>query len=409
MSEVRQSKRITDKEILDKLYSLKSEDITSSLIYDLFGEFNGKAKVQPYDIITIPPGLYGKEGNKNKNSFITTVGLWLFNKWMIEDGLVDLFGYINTTINGKLFKEMNQTLSYALMEDKIDANTLKKYLIKTQLAMPYTTILSPNHSEKILTCTKAINKKKKELMIKYKKELDAGDVKVISDMEKELLDYAIDYMGDDPSMDSFISGARSNIHNHFKNMYVMKGAVRDADPNAKHEYSVAFSNYTDGMTADDYVIYCNSAATGAYSRGNKTAFGGYMENLFTAAFQNIVLDKEGSDCHTKRFKYVELTKDNVKLYMYCNIIDGNKLVELNSDNMDKYVGKKVKMRFPDLCENYYICNKCAGNFFYKLKIRNVGAVAMNIASIFKNSAMKAFHDSTVSVTEMDPMKAFGFK
>ena len=48
-------------------------------------------------------------------------------------------------------------------------------------------------------------------------------------MEKELIDYALDYLGDDPSLDLYLSGARSNIGNHFKNMYIMKGAIRNPD------------------------------------------------------------------------------------------------------------------------------------------------------------------------------------
>ena len=34
---------------------------------------------------------------------------------------------------------------------------------------------------------------------------------------------------------------------------------------------------------------------------------------------------------------------------------------------------------------------------------------MQVFSIFKNKSMKAFHDSTVGLTEIDTMKAFGLK
>lgn len=406
----RQSVVIQDKDLIDRLYNLKESDITASFIYDLFGEFNGRAKAYPYDLLEIKPGVYGPDKKKNKNTFTTTVGIWVFNKWFIEQELFDIFGYINKNITGKILGKMNQDLSYALMEDRITVQVLKNYLVKTQLVMPFVTVLSPNHSEKILTCTKAINKKKEELYNKYKEQLEAGDVKVINDVEKELLDFAIDYVGDDPSMDTFLSDARGSIGNNFKNMYVMKGAVRDPDPNAKQEYKLAMSNYIDGISAEEYAIYSNSAAAGPYSRGKKTEFGGYMENLFAMGYQDVVLDKEGSDCGTNRTRTVLLTEDNLKYYIYNNIVTSSgSLVELNSQNANKYIGKKVKMRFSDLCCNERVCNACAGNFLYKLRIKNIGVALMQIPSAFKNKAMKAFHDSTVGTTEMDPMKAFGFK
>lgn len=406
----REAIKITDKSIIDQMYNLTEKDITSSFIYETFGEFDGKAKVQPYDIIDIEPGIYGPLNKKNKNRFTTTVGIWVYNKWFIEQELFHIFGYINKNITGSILDDMNQDLSYAVMEDRITVQTLKNYLIKTQLVMPYVSILSPNHSEKILTCTKVINKKKKELFDKYKDQLQSGDVHTIEMVEKELLDFAVDYIGEDPSMDTFLSKARGSIGNNFKNMYVMKGAVRDPDPNAKQEYNVAMSNYMDGISAEEYALYSNSAAAGPYSRGKKTEYGGYMENLFAMAYQDIILDEPGTDCGTTRCITVELTSKNVRYYMYNNIITSNgSLVELNSQNMNKYIGKTVKMRFGNLCKHEKICNACAGNMFYKFNMRNVGLVLMQVPSAFKNKAMKAFHDSTIGTSEMDTMKAFGVK
>ena len=404
----RKSITIQDKVLINELYNVKESDITSSFIYGLFGEYDGKAKCNPYDIINIAPGIYGTS-KKNKNRFTTTVGIWIFNKWFIESELFDIFGYINENLTGNTLNNMNQTLSYALMEDRIDVEVMKRYLMKTQLVMPYVSILSPNHSEKILTCTKAINKKKAQLIKQYKEELESGDAHVIEQVEKELLDFAIDYIGEDPSMDTFLSNARGSIGNNFKNMYVMKGAVRDPDPNAKQEYKCATSNYMDGISSDEYSLYCNSAAAGPYSRGHKTEYGGYMENLFAMAYQDVYLDGKGTDCGTTRTKTVELTSKNVNNYMYNFIVNQSGLVELNSQNMNKYIGKKVKMRFADLCTHEKICNACAGNLFYKFNIKYVGPLLMQVPSAFKNKAMKAFHDSTVGTTEMDVMKAFGLK
>lgn len=406
----RVSRKITDKELLNELLTLKESDITSSYIYDLFGEYDGVTKCNPYDLLDIPAGYYGPEGKKNKNKFTTTVGIWLFNKWFIEQELFGLFGYVNKTIDSDQLDDMNQALSYALMEDRITVQVLKRYLMKTQLAMQFVTVLAPNYSEELLTVTTKIDKKKDELIKKYQKELDEGDTVIAEQIEKELIAYAKELLKDDPAMDVFVSGARSNINNHFKNMFIWKGATRDPNPDAKQQFRIATSNYMEGIKREEYSLYSNSGIEGAYSRGKKTEHGGYLENLATMAYQDLILDEPDTDCGTNRYIEDVITPKNVNRYIYNNIImPSGKLVELNSQNMDKFMGKKVKMRMAYLCPHERPCNACAGNFYYKLGIKNVGLTLMQVFSIYKNKSMKAFHDSTVQLTEIDTMKAFGLE
>ena len=404
------SKRIVDQSLKDVLLNLKEKDITSSFIYDLFGEFNGVAKCNPYDTIEIPVNSYGPEGKRNKNKFTTTVGIWIFNKFFIEPELFDLFGYINRNIDGKYLEKINQDLSYALMEDRISVEALKHYLMKTQICMQFVTVLAPNYDEALLTISKTIEKKKNELIKQHKAELDAGDTLVAESIEKELLDYAQDILKDDPAMDTFLSGARSNIHNNFKNMFIWKGATRNPDPDAAQEFRIATSNYMEGIKRDEYSMYANSSVEGSYSRGKKTEDGGYLENLTTMAYQDLILDEPGTDCGTSRHIVVELNEKNFKRYIYNNMIGPNgKLIELNSQNAPQYFGKKVKMRMAYLCPHEKPCAACAGNFYYKLGIKNVGLTLMQVFSVYKNKAMKAFHDTTVQTTEIDTMKAFSLK
>ena len=405
----RQSKKVTSKADMDYLINIEEKDITTTFIANTFGDFDGKRRFNPYDLIDIPPGMYGK-GKKNKNTFTTTVGSWIFNKYFIEQDLFDQFGYITDTINKKMLGKLDNTIYEAVLEDKLDIPVYKKYLKKTQKFMPYISIYSPSHTDKILTSSKVFNKKKMELYKKYKDKIDAGDEKAADAMTKELLDFAIEYMGDDPSMDLYLSGARGTLHNNFKNMYVMKGAIKDPDPNAKQKYNVALSNYIDGIQPNEYVMFANSLTAGPYARAKKTADGGYSEQLILSACQHLILDPPGSDCGTKRYHTVTLTNDNIGLWMYSYIVEGSKLVELTSDVKSKYIGKTVKVRFSGYCESKTgICNKCMGNLYYRLGKRNVGTSMSQIASIRKNIAMKAFHDSTQSFYDMDLESVFGVK
>lgn len=409
---------VNESNLINHLLVLRQPDVTYSFMMRMFGSFNGKTLCKQYDTFTVPIGAYkfkNKKGKEvsNKNAFTTTIGIWVFNIFLIRDfGFGFLFnGYINETIRNGNFGDINQTLAYALVEDKIDTETYKNFLNCTQFLMPYETILSPNHTEKILTCTKLLDKRKQELLKKYEKELEVNPVVTAEKIEKELLSYAKEILGDDPGLDVYDSDAGGSFGNNFKNMYIMKGAIRDPDPNAKKKYNVITSGLLDGVKADEYSLLANSLSAGPYSRSKKTEIGGYWEKLFGAAFQTVTLDPPGSDCGTKRYITVELTKKNISEFMYNYIIKSNgELEELTSENMDKYIGKKVNMRFSIFCKSKTgVCNKCAGNFFYRRGGRNIGLATTQIASTLKNKSMKAFHDGVIKTIEMDPMKAFGLK
>lgn len=409
---------INEDNLVNELLVIKQDDISYSFMMNMFGSFNGKCFCHHYDTFDVPVGSFkfiNKKGKEVSNSvkFTTTIGIWIFNIFFLRDfGFSFLFdGYINKNINKDLFEDINQTLVYALAEDKIDSDRYIKFLNYTQFFMPYETILSPNHTEKIITCTKQIDKKKKELLKVYGEDIKKGNVVVAEKMEKELLDYAKELLGDDPGLDVYMSGAGGSFGNNFKNMYVMKGAMRDPDPNAKQEYNIATSNFFDGISADEYSMIANTLANGPYSRAKKTQVGGHWEKLFGSAFQHIRLDEPGSDCGTDKGIEVILTKKNLPMYIYNYIIKSNgELEELTSDNAEKYLGKKVKMRFSIFCKSKTgYCNKCIGNFFYRRGGENIGLATIQIPSTLKVRMLKQFHDSTIKTSEIDPMKAFGLK
>lgn len=407
---MRKSVEIKDKELIDYLLSLTEDDcLTLSTMINLLGDFGDGEKCRPYDYFQVPANTYGSKNKKNKKPFYTTVGLWIFNKAFIEQDLFDLFGYINDSINKKTHGKINNQLSYAIIEDKISLDTLKKFEMKVQKFMPLVSILSASYTDKMLTITKDIDKKKKELLKKYADGIKNSDPKVMDTIEKELLDYSKELLKDDPSMDMFNSGARASFGNNFKNMFVSKGAVKNPDPDKG--YDLITSSYMDGVTKDEYPAFAASLSAGPYSRAKKTETGGYWEKQFLRAFQHLKLLPVGSDCGTSRTLKVYLTESNIDDWMYSYIVEGSKLTELTSDNRSKYLNKEVKFRFSALCEakDGHFCNKCAGNLFYRLDITNVGNVTPQIPSKIKVLLMKKFHDSVINFAEMDIEKAFGFK
>ena len=409
---------ITKDNFINHLLVLKQSDISYSFMMQLFGSFEGNIFCHPYDTFEVPEKGFSFTDKKGKvhyntNAFTTTIGIWIFNIFFINGfGLSDLFGgYINAEINAKSFKAINQKLVYALMENKVDIEVYKNFLDYTQFFMPYETILSSNHTEKVLEFSKVVEKKKKELFNTNKEALAKGDIAVAEKIEKELVAFAKEYLKDDPGLDAYISGAGGNMDNNFKNMYIMKGAVRDPDPNAKQEFNIMESNFFNGVSADEYTLLANSLAAGPYARAKKTEQGGYWEKLFGAALGSITLDEPGSDCGTDKYITVTLTEKNINEYIYNYIIKSNgELEELTSDNINSYIGKTVKMRFSIFCKSKTgICNKCAGNLFVRRNSKNIGLACMEIPSTLKRRSMKSFHNSTIKTSEIDPMKAFGLK
>lgn len=409
----RVSREIKDPKDIEYLVKLTEDDITTSLIMELFGDFKDHQWFNPYDILTIPTGMYGgklpdgKE-KRNKQPFTTTVGRLIFNKYFIEcePELLKFVGYVNDNVGKKVYGKLFDSLGYAVLEDEISIDTYKRFCKKSQKFMPYVSILAPNHSMNMLTITKKINKRKAELIKQNQEAFDKGDVYVVDQVSKELLAYAKELMQDDPAMDMFLSGAGGSFENNFKNMFIMRGSVQDPDP--RKSYNIITSNYVDGVSQDEYSKLANTLAAGPYSRSKKTELGGYWEKLFLQSLQHVILKEPGSDCGTKRHIEMNVTEKNIGSIMYCYVINNDgSLTEINSKNKDKFIGKKVKLRFSSMCEaKDGICNACAGNLFYRLGIRNIGAATPQIPSRLKVLSMKLFHDDQLNFTEMDPMSAF---
>ena len=404
---MRRSRMITNPSDIEYLLNLTEEEcFKTSVVMELFGKFNKEPRFYPYDMITIPPDSYGPEGHRNKNKFVTTVGRWVFNKAFIERELFSVFKYFNDPVNKKAISKITKKISNAIMEDKLPLEALKNWIKKCNKYMAYVTVMSPSYTIKMLTVTKQVEAKKRELVKKYRKELDAGDEHVAVKIQDELLEYSKDVLKDDPSMDMWNSGVLGSIPNNFKNMFIMKGIIKDPDPNKG--YNIVMSSYMDGVKAEDYTKLANSLAAGPYARAKKTELGGYWEKLLLTACQHLTITKD--DCGTKRTKEIILTEDNIDSNMYNFIVDNGKLVELTSETAPKYMNKKVHMRFSALCEQKDgFCQVCAGNLFKRLGIKNIGCSIPQVPSKLKNISMKSFHDSQVQTTKIDYMEAFDLK
>lgn len=132
-----------------------------------------------------------------------------------------------------------------------------------------------------------------------------------------------------------------------------------------------------------------------------TQKGGYEGKKILAAFQTVKLDKKDSDCGSKETLKIFLTEDNAKFFTHRYIKKGNSLVCLTPDVIKDYYDTYINLRSPMYCKSECICNKCAGEGYYKLGIENVGMTVNKISSISLNTALKSFHDQTIHTRVID--------
>lgn len=390
----------------DKSYllSLKPEDITFDLLVSLFADTSKKendklvvvpSRIKPTDEFSLAPGEYF---NKTKIDR-TTAGQFIYNKLIVERELKDILGYVNYPINKSGMDTIEDKLSKALLDDEITIDDFVKYLNRTQwLAMQFHAVIATSFTYNTLKPHPEVIKLRDKLIKENKEKLEAGDVITAVNIENQLVKLAKEKLKDDPGLDLYRSGARGKFENNYKNIAIMKGPVFNP---VTGKFDIVESNFIEGIKKEEIDVYGNAIITGAYPKAIGTAISGYFSKQIIAALQAVTLDKHGSDCGTKGTKKIVIKPNLVNDFIYRYIVENGKLILLDDKNIDKYIGKEVKMRSPMYCIGKKLCNKCAGEMYYKLNIENIGLTAARVSSTLLNLSMKKFHDSTAQITKIN--------
>lgn len=366
-------------------------DVTRSMILKYMGNtLKNPPKYKRNEPMVIPKGRY----HGNTAPIQTTLGKFIYNRFVLED-FYDLIGYVNKPVDKSVFGDIQSKLDNALTEDKITTQQYAKFIDKNAFFYGMVIFLSPSLTQGSLIPNKKVIAKRDELCKKYAKEIAAGDAIVGSKIEKEVLAVAAEELKHDPVGELFLSNAsKMSLNNTYKNMKIMRGPIMDT---IKGKFVVSTTNYTEGIKAEEIPVYSNIAVAGAYARGKSTQIGGYITKQFVAAFQTVVLDKKGSDCGTTVTTKIKVNK---KKHKYRYIVVNGKTILLDTDNLAKYEGQIVDMRTPIYCKSKKICNKCAGELYYKLGIENIGLTLSRLSNSVMNAALKKSHDVTVKVQEV---------
>lgn len=255
-----------DKELF---LSLNPKDITFSMLVDWFGDTvdisdnnrnnnKKKSKYNSTDILTISPSEYSLV----KQPITTTLGRLIFNKIIIEKiGLQDILGYVNYVLDDGGFGKVENTVTEALKEDKITVSQMYEYTdTRDWLGLQLHSVITTSFTPGVLKVPEDVKKLKKELLKKYEKELKEGDPKASEIIEKALISKTKESLKDDIGMDLYVSGARGSIGNNYKNMYLMRGAIKNS---MNDNFDVITSSLLDGLQKNNMAAHANSILAGA--------------------------------------------------------------------------------------------------------------------------------------------------
>lgn len=269
----KENKRTLSKE--DKTYFINFDpnSITFEKLIEWFGNTTditeGKntnrkvSKFKPTDILTLNKNEYSLV--KSDTPITTTLGRLIFNKVMIEKlGFSNLFEYQNDVMIAKRYGAFEGVISSALREDIIDTRAMIKYIDNRDwFGLQLHGIITSSFTPGVLKVPESVKKLKAELLEKYKDEIAKGDIRVVEEIEKQLLKAMTEELKDDIGMDLYLSGARGSINNHLKNMFLIRGAVQNTVTN---QFDIIENSLMDGLAKKDVPTHSNMIVAGAYPK-----------------------------------------------------------------------------------------------------------------------------------------------
>ncbi len=352
---------------------------------------------QPYltfkDELTLP----AKTLKNNPTAIKTTLGRLVLNHALLSLPFGDIIAYVNEKWNSKVIEKQ---IVDALLAGKINTESVYKYVDHVYFLGNYSDFCVPALTAKSITVDKAILKKKKELMTRYKDQLD--DPAVMMKIESTLIAMDKKSLEGDDSTGFMIED--KNYSTHRKRMFLNIGMVSTfGDEHAG--YNFIESNLDQGWDLNEIDAIANEIRSGIYMRGKETAKGGAISKSLGRTFQESVIST--TDCKTKRTIPVEITSYNKDKFVYRNIMEGSKLVELTPENIGNYVGKVIQLRSPMTCAaNPGYCYTCVDTRFKLTGASILNVQVMKIGSQLMLDSMKAMHVTKVSKFELESLDEF---
>lgn len=392
-------REITDVEVREIL-SLRESDITQRKLVELFAATRkGDSKYETNDRFTLPAGRF-----HNKQTIETTIGRYIFNMFALPEAYLKKYGYANMAMHGGAIGDEESLMANMLLSGELKAEDYLQYMRKGEwLAGAVVAYLAPSFDQSTVDTIPEIMVRKEQLAKEYADKIAQGDMGTISMINDKLVAEADAIMRANPEKYKTIEWANArvyNIGNNYRKTNISTGLQRK--PSNQDEYFYIDSNYAEGLAKKDYATNSNLAIIGGLSRGLDSAESGYSAKKILGAMSTWEVDKDLDDCGTKHYLETEIPKGYGSFYLYRWVNDGDTEVLLDPNNINRYLGKTIKLRSPLYCKSEKVCNKCAGDFLDRIGVGYEGLAAFEIADVLVNQQMKAFHDSSIKSSNINP-------
>lgn len=254
-----------------EIFQISTLDINKNNLIKYFAfTSKNKPKYCPQDYFILPADkLY------NKKAETTTVGRYIFNKFLLTNKLGPMLGYMNEPMSDKRIGKLQNQMAQLFLEDKITAEEMREFTDKLNwLSFTLSRILNASLSADFVMTNPKIEKDKKFLLDKNRNEIDNGNMKVVADIENELITEAKEIFKDNPAMQIYNSGCRGSFGNNYKNTSIMRGIVKDfADPTKSY---VSTTNLDEGIKPEEFKYYCDMSISGTYGKAIETQDGKFV-------------------------------------------------------------------------------------------------------------------------------------
>lgn len=386
------------------LFLANPDNITRSSLTELFSNKAAKQDPATGEIVVTPPkyrvtdyfdlpaGILPNQKTEIKD---TTIGIFIFNSFIIANAFGKKIQYINKPIDKKNFGKLSEYISNLIFKKVITVQEFATFC-NTMTWMGYQTeLFMPGMSTELIIPNKEISDLKKELI---KQNPKLGERRLLNNVE--VSEYLTKI--EDPLLEKAEELRQNNyagrlydlkkpsFGNNFKNNNLTVGPL--ADP-ATGQYKADVNSFNDGINDWNFDILANKAMVGSYCRGVNTQKGGTYAKYVGIMMQTVVTGEPGSDCGTKQYLNFKVTPETEKIIEYIYALIDGKEIMLNEDIIKAKMGKVIQIRSPIFCKSKNcLCNKCIGERPYIMGIKNLGLTGNIPFDKQKNRSMKAFHD-----------------
>ena len=398
-AETRKPRKTLNEKQVEYLYNTKFDSITKQWLRDTFA-ITDKGQFMPWDgeFVLDPSRLQGVQLPKMPaGKFKTTSGRYIFNLFLFgNSNYANLFSYFNEPVDSDKLMGIQNTFLKGVLEKVIKPEDYVEFLNReVWLSFSVIPFALSGLNTGIFNESKELLRVKNKLLKENKEKLDNLDLTACSTIDKKCNEVFMKENENNTAIDFVKAGTAKKFVGVTT---VMRGLVPDSTGDGLRFIS---SSLQGGIKPDEVCAYADTGILGAKSRGLETRNGGYLTKKFNAAFSHLVLDEPGSDCKTKYKLKITITKDAMKDYYLRYATYQGKEYILDTENINKLMGKEVYIRSPMYCMGDKICNKCAGDLYYRMDNRYMGLAVARIGSNLLNASLKKFHDSTIKITEID--------